>query len=108
MSDALICLFALFCGYLFFWIVALHWRTLSRRLNPLSTKYIGMKSYEELRNWVMAANMIWGPIILVATGSLLITHGWGALWMVFFLAGYATAFLRFVRNSKKDWDDRWR
>lgn len=93
-------------GYWFFFAVSF-WR---RRMGNfgqdyIGKKYLGFKSYAEMRNYVVGANLIWTPI-LVAMSVLAIVQGLlDAIWAVAFTSGYVIALFRFGRKTRKMWED---
>lgn len=94
-------------GYSFVYVVALRLFS-ANRLGPnfFGKKYLGFRSYRELRSYVIGANILWAPVISVASFCFLMQLGWDdAIWVCAFFIGYAMSFWIFLRRPKEYWDD---
>lgn len=94
-------------GYLFFWLAALALKSRNRLGPPFVIhKYLGCRSYADLRSHVFGATALWGPVVLVGSAFFIANFGWDdAIWIVAFPGGYAFAFYRFIKKPKKTWDN---
>jgi hypothetical protein len=74
--------------------------------NLLVSKYLGFKSYGQMRSYVIGANALWGPIVGVGSLALMVRLGWPeALLVAAFPLGYSVSFWRFLKKPRKAWED---
>lgn len=91
-------------GFLFFWGSAFRLRS---GVGPrfIGHKYLGFRSYADLRSYVVGALALWGPLLGVSSVALVASLGWSeSFWVFSFLLGYAWAALRFWKKPKRAWD----
>lgn len=94
-------------GLTLFWAVSFRLFS-ANRLGPnfISNKYLGFRSYGELRSHVLGANALWAPIVGIVSVFFLVHLGWDdAIWVCAFMLGYVVSFWRFLKKPKKAWDD---
>lgn len=105
LSNTLAVLGSAALGYVLFWAVS--WRRGPASSGPplLGFKYLGFKSYSEMKGYLIGKNFLWGPIVGVGGTVLLAQLGLSeAFWVLSFWLGYGLAIWRFLAKPKKHWD----